>query len=210
MTLAAAAILLLSAATGPKVETIGPVTEAALPAAVRSALEPQGVRLTLPDGPWCELWLRKGIPDGKNGAPGALHGELSLSTAVGVLRFLAPAADFRGQAIGPGYYTLRYAVTPTDGSHMGVSEYPDFLLVVPAADDPDLDAAFKFEDLMALSRKTTGTKHAGVFALTRTSGSSFPGATTNDSGHVILQVTGKLRSGDKALIALVVRGHAEQ
>ncbi len=205
-----AILFLAAAAAGPTVESAGPVAEKAVPAAVRSALEPQGAHLTLPEGPWCDLWLRKSVPDGKNGAPGALHGELSLSTAVGVIRFLAPATDFRGQAIGPGFYTLRYAVTPIDGSHMGVSEYPDFLLVVPAAEDPDLDAVFKFEDLMALSRKATGTKHPGVFALTRPSGTSFPAATTNDSGYVVLQVKAKLRSGGEAPIALVVKGHAEQ
>ncbi len=210
MTLAAAAILLLSAATGPKVEAIGPLTEAAVPEAVRSSLEAQGVRLTLAEGPWCELWLRKSVPDGKNGAPGALHAELTASTAVGVIRFLAPAADFRGQAIGPGFYTLRYAVTPTDGNHMGVSEYPDFLLVVPAGEDPVLDAAFKFENLIAMSRKATGTRHPGVFALTRPSGAGFPAASTNDSGYVIVQVKAKLRSGGEAPIALVVKGHAEQ
>jgi hypothetical protein len=210
---ALAAVLLLSsaaAAAAPVVESTGPLTDKAVPAAVRSALEPKGTRLTLPEGPWCELWLRKSVPDRKNGASGALHGELFLSTAVGVIHFLAPAADFRGQAVGPGFYTLRYAVMPTDGSHMGVSEYPDFLLVVPAAEDPDLDAVFKFDDLMASSRKATGTKHPGVFALVRPSGAAFPAATTNDSGYVILQVKAKLRSGGEAPIALVVKGHAEQ
>jgi hypothetical protein len=207
---AAAILFLCAAAAGPKVESTGPLAEKTVPAAMRSALEPQGARLILPEGPWCELWLRKSVSDGKNGAPGALHGELSLSTAVGVIHFLAPVADFRGQAIGPGFYSLRYAVTPTDGSHMGVSEYPDYLLVVPAAEDPDLDAALKFDELMALSRKATGTRHPGVFALTRPSGSSYPAATTNDSGYVVLQVKAKLRSGGEAPIALVVKGHAEQ
>ncbi len=206
----AAALLLSAAAAAPVVESTGPLTDKAVPAAVRSALEPKGARLILPEGPWCELWLRKSVPDGKNAASGALHNELSLSTAVGVIRFLAPAADFRGQAVGPGFYTLRYAVTPTDGSHMGVSEYPDFLLVVPAADDPDLDTSFTFEDLMASSRKATGTRHPAVFALTRPSGASFPAATANDSGYVILQVKAKLRSGGETPIALVVKGHAAQ
>ena len=209
--LGAAALLVFSAAAaGPAVETTGPVAEKAVPASVRSALEPRGARLILPEGPWCELWLRKSVSDAKSGAPGALHGEFTLSTTVGVIHFLAAASDFRGQAIGPGFYTLRYAVTPTDGSHMGVSEYPDFLLVIPAAEDPDLDAALKYDDLMGLSRKATGTRHPGVFALTRPSGTSFPGATTNDSGYVVLQVKAKLRSGGEAPIALVVKGHAEQ
>ncbi len=210
LTLAAAAILLFSAAGSPKLESAGPVTDTAVPEAVRSSLQPQGVRLTLPDGPWCDLWLRKSIPDGKERTPGVLHAELAVSTAVGVIRFLTPVTDFRGQAIKPGFYTLRFSLIPADGSHMGASEYPDFLLVIPAAEDPNPDASFKFEGLVDLGRKATGTRHPGVLSLTRPSGTTFPAVTTNDLGHVVLQVKSWLRSGGEAPIALVVKGHAEQ
>lgn len=209
--LAAAAVLFFFAAAGaPRAEPTGPVTDKAVPEAVRAAAEEKGVRVTLGDGPWCDLWLRKSIRDGKNAAPGALHGELPVATAVGVIRFLAPATDFRGQAIGPGYYTLRYALMPADGSHMGVSEYPDYLLVVPAASDPDPDTIFKFDGLIDLSRKATGTRHPGVLSLTRASGTNFPAVTVNDAGYMVVQVKGRLRSGGEAPIALVIKGHAEQ
>jgi hypothetical protein len=211
MTVLAAAILVLSAATtSPTVEPIGPPADATVPAAVRSALEPQGVRLTLPEGAYCELWLRKSIPDEKKSGGGGVAPGLPVSTAVGVIRFLTPAADFRGQPIKPGFYTLRYAIMPSDGAHMGASEYPDYLLVVPAAADPDPDAVFKFADLMDLSRKATGTRHPGVFSLTRPSGTTFPAATTNDQGHTVLQVKAHLKSGGDAPLALIVQGHAEQ
>jgi len=206
---AAAILFLAAAAAPPKVETIGP-PETGVAAAVRSALEPQGVRLTLSEGAYCELWQRKSIPDEKKSASSALHPGLAVSTAVGVIRFLSPAADFRGQAIKPGVYMLRYALMPSDGAHMGASEYPDYLLVIPADDDPDPDAVFKFADLMDLSRKATGTRHPGVFSLTRPSGTSFPAAATNDQGHVVLQVKARLRSGGDTPMALVVKGHAEQ
>src|SRR5512141_2560764 len=136
---AALAISLLAAGTAaaPKLETTGPCDDKAAPEAVRSALEPGGERVLLPEGQWCEVWFRKKIPEEKNSTPGALQSNLGISTAVGVIRFLAAATDFRGQAIRPGLYTLRYATIPNDGNHLGVSEYPDFLLVVPVADDPD-------------------------------------------------------------------------
>ena len=51
-----------SAQTG-KVENIGPLSDAAVPEAVRQALDPAGYRVSLDDGtPYCELWLRKGVP----------------------------------------------------------------------------------------------------------------------------------------------------
>ena len=206
---AAAAVLFSAAATAQKVESIGALTDAAVPAAVRSALEPQGARVTLSGGAYCELWLRKSVPDAK-GAGGALAPGIAASTQVGVLRFAAAAADFRGQAIKPGFYTLRYSIMPSDGAHMGASEYPDYLLAIPAAEDPDPDAAFGFAPLMDLSRKATGTRHPGVFSLARPSGTTFPAVATNDQGHVVLQVKARLRSGGEAPIALVVKGRAEQ
>ncbi len=209
--LAAAAILFFFAAGGPpKVESTGPVTDKVVPEAVRSAVEARGARVTLAEGPWCDLWMRKSIPDGKGGAAGALHAELAASTAVGIIRFLAPATDFRGQAIAPGFYTLRYALMPADGSHMGVSEYPDYLLLIPAGRDPDPEASFPFDGLMDLSRKATGTRHPGVLSLTRPSGTNFPSVTANDAGHVVVQVKARLRSGGEAPIALVVKGQTEQ
>ncbi len=211
MTALAAAILFLSAAAGgPKVETIG------LPAEIGSRLRCDRLSIrresgvTLSEGACCELWLRKSVPDEKKRASGALAPGLALSTAVGVIRFVAAATDFRGQAIKPGFYTLRYALMPSDGAHMGASEYPDYLLVAPAAEDPDPDAVFKFAGLMDLSRKATGTRHPGVFSLTRPSGTSFPAVTTNDQGHVVVQFKARLRSGGDAPMALVVKGHAEQ
>jgi hypothetical protein len=207
---AAAVLFLFAAPAGPTVESIGAPPEASAPAAVRSALEAQGIRVTLPEGAYCEVWLRKSVPDEKKGTGGALVPGLAVSTAVGVIRFLTPASDFRGQAIKPGFYTLRYAVMPSDGAHMGASEYPDFLLVVPAAEDPDPGAVFPFAPLLDLSRKATGTRHPGVFSLTTPTGKSFPAVTTNDQGHVVLQVKARSRSGAELPIAIVVKGHAEQ
>jgi hypothetical protein len=208
---AAAAILLVaaSAAAAPKLESTGPLTDTAVPEAVRSALESKGARVSLTEEPWCELWLRKSIPEQKNSTPGALRTDLGVSTAVGVIRFLAAATDFRGQAIRPGLYTLRYATIPNDGDHLGVSDYPDFLLVVPLADDPDPGTRLKLDDLMNLSLRATGTRHPGVLSLTQPSGKTFPALTTNALGHVVLQMKARIGTGE-APIALVVKGQAQQ
>lgn len=208
--LAAAVLFLPAAAFSQKVETSGQPPDTARLAAVRSALDPKGIRLTLPEGAYCELWLRKSIPDDQKNMGGALAPGLAVSTEVGLIRFMAVTSDFRGQAIKPGIYTLRYALMPPDGAHMGASEYPDYLLVIPADDDMDPDAVIPFAGLMDLSRRATGTRHPGVFSLTRPSGATFPAATTNDQGHVVLQFKARLRSGGDAPMALVVKGRAEQ
>jgi len=75
-----------------------------------------------------------------------------------VIRFVSEATDFRGQVIHAGLYALRYAVAPSDGSHLSVSDYPDFLLVLRTAEDPNPNARMKLEDLLDLSRRATGTR----------------------------------------------------
>jgi hypothetical protein len=205
----AVSLLAMGTAVVPKLEPVGPLTEASVPEAMRSALEPRGERVLLPEGPWCEVWLRKGIPEQKTTTPGTLQKDLGISTAVGVVRFLTSGTDFRGQAIRPGFYTLRYATIPDDGDHLGVSEYPDFLLMTRLADDPDPGAQFKLEDLWRLSTRVTGTRHPGVLALTRPSGEKYPSVTLNAAGLVVLQVKARIGAAESA-IALVVKGQAPQ
>lgn len=197
------------AAAAPRLETTGPLTDTSAPESVRSALEPAGQRVLLAEGPWCEVWLRRNIPAGKHSATGALRTDLGVSTFVGMIRFLTAATDFRGQAIRPGLYTLRYARIPEDGNHLGVSEYPDFLLLVPLANDPDPGARWKLEELVKLSTNATGTRHPGVLSLTRPAGESFPSVTVNEAGHVVLHMEPKI-GATEAPIALVVKGRAPQ
>jgi hypothetical protein len=211
-TVAPAALLVFGAAAAlpaQKLERIGPLADAGATETVRGTLEPQGTRVVLSDGAWCELWLRKSVPEGKNAAAGTVYPDLALSTEIGVIRFLRPAADFRDRALRAGVYSLRYAPIPADGNHLGVSEYPDFLLVVPVADD-DPEAKLDFQQLVDRSRRASGTRHPGVLALTKPEATDFPSVSTNDQGHVILQVKAKLRPGRELPLALIVRGHVEQ
>ena len=61
--LAAAIFALVAGApVAPKLEKIGPLTDQATPEALRLALEPKGVRLSLDGLFFCEVWLRKSIP----------------------------------------------------------------------------------------------------------------------------------------------------
>jgi hypothetical protein len=86
-------------------------------------------------------------------------------TLLGAIRFPGQGADRRGQAIKPGVYTLRYSLQPVNGDHLGVSPQRDFLVLVPAADDKDVNATPNFEALMAMSRKASGTPHPAVLSM---------------------------------------------
>ena len=196
-----------------KVESLGPPTDSSIPAALVQALDSHGQRLKLADGSTaCDIWLRKSVPvqaTKKKESEGLLYPELSESLLVAVVSFPQATTDFRGQPIAPGTYTLRYELIPDDGNHLGVAANRDFLLLVPVAADPDPAAVFKFDELVQMSRKATGTNHPGPMSLTQVSG---PGtALTKDSeDHWIFSGALKLDSGKDLPFALIVKGTAAQ
>ncbi len=165
---------LICTAQSGKIETLGPLTDTSVPNAIRQTLDSKGYRVLLDDSsPVCELWLRKNVPvQTKKDSQDVIYTQLAESTFVGVLRFPKTGSDFRGQAIPAGYYTLRYALIPNDGNHLGVAPNRDFLLLLPVASDADPNASFKFQDLVALSRTATGTKHPGPLSLAQPAGTA--------------------------------------
>jgi hypothetical protein len=194
------------------VEAVGPVPDSGVPAAVVQVLDSHGNRLTLAGGAViCDIWLRKSVPaqTAKKESDGLVYPELPESTLVGLISFPKAATDYRGQPIAPGTYTLRYELIPNDGNHLGVSPNRDFLLLVPAALDSDPAATFKFDELVQMSRKATGTNHPGPLSLTQASGST--SALTKDAeDHWIFSGALKLDSGKDLPFALIVKGTAAQ
>lgn len=203
--------LLLAAPTG-KVESIGPLTDAAASDALKKALEPSGYRVLLDDGSeWCKIWLRVGVPaSGKTDVEGALFPQLAESTLIGVISFTKPATDYRGQEVQPGLYSLRYELLPNDGNHLGVADNRDFALLVRAADDPDPAAKFDFKALVALSRKATGTGHPGPINLLQPASDAAPAVSNDGQEHWVFAAKLKMQSGEPLLIGIVVKGKAAQ
>jgi hypothetical protein len=185
-------------AAGGKVESVGPLTDAAVPDAVKKILEPAGTRIVLDDGSeWCKIWLRSAVPgSGKTDFEGALFPQLAESTLIGLIAFTKPSTDYRGQPIQPGLYTLRYELLPNDGNHLGVADNRDFALLVRAADDPDPNAKFDFKELVALSRKPASD--------------AVPAISNDGQGHWVFADKLKMQTGEPLLIGIVVKGKAAQ
>lgn len=200
-----------------KIESIsGPPAD--VPTDVQDSLLAQGTRLLNDQGTAvCEIWLRKEIPTQQAGGASAdiLYGNLAAGTLVGVLRFPSGGSDFRGQQIKAGTYTLRYALIPQDGNHLGVSPNRDFLLLSPVAQDTEIGRALAFDPLLKLSRQASGTPHPAVLSLGPVQqGQSYPGLVHSDQGYWILQVklAGKSASGGQTQdlpIALTLVGKVE-
>jgi len=200
-------------AQGSRLETIGPLTESAVPESVRKALEPKGYRVLRDDGRVvCEVWFRAAVPiqAGKTSEPEVVYTGLEESTLVGVILFPEPTTDYRGQAIKAGAYTLRYALYPADGNHIGISPNRDFLLLIPADLDSDVAARYSFEDLVKLSAKAAGTNHPAGLSLRSAEGyQTVPTVAELASRYTLLVAPVKTTAGGELILALIVRGAAE-
>lgn len=147
-----------------------------LPPAVAGTLQKDGSKIVAGSGTaFCEIWFRTTAPSG----PKTTEDAVTLPTIpqgalIGAIRFSGKGADRRGQGIKPGVYTLRYVLQPVNGDHQGVAPQRDFLVMVPAADDPGPDATPGFDDLMKLSRKASGTPHPAVLSMSSSSNTTFP------------------------------------
>jgi hypothetical protein len=202
----------LFAAPAGKLEPIGPLSDSAASDALKKAVEPTGYRVLLDDGSeWCKIWLRAAVPaSGKTEVEGALFPQLAESTWIAVISFTKPATDYRGQAVQPGLYTLRYELLPNDGNHLGVADNRDFALLVRAADDPDPTANFDFKQLVAQSRKATGTGHPGPINLVQPASDSVPAISNDGQEHWVFADKLKMQSGEPLLIGIVVKGKAAE
>lgn len=183
-----------------------------LSAAIRETLAGRAIRVTGPDGPLVEIWLRKAVPAKADPAPelGVLHPQFADGTLIGAARFLAAARDFRRQQTRPGVYTLRYSLLPVDGNHLGVSLHRDFLLLVPAADDTAAEPRPAAE-LHSASSRASGTTHPSVWSLQPPESGDLPAISHHaDEDLWVLSFEAALEGGRKQRLALVVVGHAAE
>ena len=215
---AAAAVASTASAQAYKVETGSASAPQELAASVRDMLSSNALSVSGTQGIYCELWLRKAVP-AKAAATqglGIAYGQLSEGELVGAIRFASAVEDFRGQAIKPGVYTLRYMLQPVDGNHQGVSPYRDFLLLAPAALDSS-PAVMTTADLLKLSRKASGTGHPAIWSLIAADGApaTLPAVAHQEDGdlwvlyfHAPLAAEGS--AAGTATIGLVIVGHAPE
>jgi hypothetical protein len=195
-----------------KLEKIGALTEAAVPAAVRNVLEPSGSRVLRGDGsPLAEIWLRKSLPAPSGpAAKNVLYPELSPSVLVGVISFPKGAKDFRGQPVKPGFYTLRYELLPEDGNHLGVAANRDFLLLVAATADADPNAKYDSAQMVKLSAQAAGTNHPAAFAMLPPESGELPRAFENADSFTVFAGSLQAASGKSVPFELVIKGEASQ
>ncbi len=153
-------------AQGFKAEILEAAPPRELSTAIAETLSNRAIRISSPQGPLCEIWLTRRVLIRANPAQqlGVIYPQLSEGTLIGVVRFIREAEDYRRQTVRPGVYTMRYALHPVDGNHLGVSPQRDFLLLVPADSDTD-SAPMPVAQLYEASDLASGTTHPSIWSL---------------------------------------------
>jgi hypothetical protein len=171
-----------------------------LAAAVAASLAPEGVH-TETGKATLDFWFVKSL---------AVKGDASSwsaveeGTLVGAVRVAASHPDIRGKTIKPGVYTLRYGIQPSNGDHLGVSPFREFLLLAPAALDTD-PAPKGHEGTIELSKEAIGGSHPAVLSIdppVAGAKDATLGTHTTELGHTSVIVEVPLSRGSGAAGAL--------
>jgi hypothetical protein len=162
-----------------KVEKADPPAE--LKDAVKGLLGDEALRVQDGKGSVvCTIWFRKEVPSKATAEQvknGLTYREIAQTTLIGAIELPQNWIDFRKQEIPKGTYTLRLAIQPMDGDHMGTAPHTEFCLLCSADKDEKPDT-MEVKALRELSAASHGATHPAVLFL-------FPNAKPEDQPKIV-------------------------
>jgi hypothetical protein len=213
------AVAVASHAASFRVEALpeGPPADDLSPA-VRAQLDSTGVRVIRgAKTVLCDFWFCKDLATADDFKPtGQQHYPFREGQLIGAVRFARSGSDFREQELVEDVYTLRFALMPEDGNHIGVFPTRDFLLLVCARDDAEPAVIEDLEELNELSMEAAQASHPAMFPLLQVleGGDGMPRMRHNEEQDWWIVRAGlKTKAGDASEtldIELVVVGIAEE
>ncbi len=204
----------LSGAAELSVKVVDKAAPESVGQAVKGVLGPQAIQVLDGETPVYEFWFRRDIPlKSKPATASDSLKEVDEITLLGAAQVGKGQRDYKDSELIPGVYTMRFGLQPRDGDHLGTSDYPYFILFVPAKSDAAPDAITKYRPMVRASAKATAEGHPGVLSLRPVSGepkaANGPVLTEPIAEHKAVQV--KLPAKDPSgastlLFDMVVRG----
>jgi len=175
---------------------------------VAAALSPDVVTATTSTTK-LEFWWVKSLALRTGASEAPSWSDVPDGSLVGALRLSANWTDIRGYTVRPGVYTLRFALQPQNGDHLGISPNREFLLPAPAADDVTVDPV-GYDGAVALAKKSSRRAHPASMSIDPGGSTARAlSAVTNDLGHQIIIVTVPASAGKPLTFGVVVEGTIE-
>lgn len=165
---------------------------AQLDASIRKALQPKAVQLIEGEKAAFEFWFASEVPlIQKPESPQKALEAIKQTTLLGAVAVLVSKRDYKDNDYPTGIYTMRFALQPQDGNHLGSAEFPYFAVLVQAKNDSKLDAFPDYKTLVKASSKETATDHPIVLSLRPVSASDGETPKINEpvSEHKSLRVS---------------------
>lgn len=204
----------LACAAEYRVEALPDKPPAELGADVAAQLAPSGYKVINAgdNSAVCEVWLARKFDVKADFKPtNNILYPFEYGSLVGALRFPKKGADFRGQEIKPGAYTLRYGVQPETGTHVGTFETRDFLVMLPAKDDQSIAPISNEEQLAIESAKSAEATHPAIMPLMRSEAGAAPAMKHyEDQEWWTVQLSGQGPEGRNIPLELIVVGKAAE
>jgi hypothetical protein len=141
--------------------------------AIQKLLQPKAIQLVEGDQPAFQFWLVNDLP--LQSKPGAKPLDaVKQATLLGVVSVPKALRDYRDDEIAAGVYTMRFALQPQDGNHLGSSEFLYFAALTPAKLDTKPDGITDYKSLVKVSSKETSTDHPVILSLRPTGSGDSP------------------------------------
>jgi hypothetical protein len=133
---------------------------------ITNLLSSKALQLLDGEKPAYELWLRDRLPlKSKPSSTATGLASLAETTLIGIMVVGSGQRDYKDNDIASGAYTVRFALQPQDGNHLGTAEFSYFAVLTPVKTDTKPDGITTYKALVKASGKDTSTGHPVVLSL---------------------------------------------
>lgn len=198
------------------VKTIEKAAPSEVSEPIRKLLQGSAMQVLDKDKPVYEFWFVQELPlKSKPDASDPLK-VVRETGVLGAVMVHREQRDYKDKEVYPGVYTMRLALMPQDGDHLGTALHPYFAALVPAKADPSPEAFSNARSMIKASGKNTATGHPVVLSLRPSSGTKgeTPAINEPESEHksVRVQLPAKAAGAEQArpvVFELVFEGHGK-
>lgn len=170
---------------------------------IRKTLQPTAVQLLDGNKAAFEFWLCSEIPlQSKPESPAKALDAIKQSTLLGIVAVGTDTRDYKDNDLAKGIYTMRFALQPQDGNHLGTAEFSYFAVLVSAKKDTKLDGINDYKSLVKASREGTASDHPVILSLRPVSAGEGDAAKLNEPApehkSVRLKIPARVAGGSES------------
>ncbi|HKS36493.1 MAG TPA: hypothetical protein VJW76_04845 [Verrucomicrobiae bacterium] len=137
-----------------------------LDASIRAKLQSKAIQLLDGDKPVYEFWFSAELPlQSKPSSTAKALETIKQAALLGAISVAGDQRDYRDDELRAGVYTMRFALQPQDGNHLGTAEFSFFAVLTPAKIDNKLDGIGDYKSLVKASSRETSTDHPVILSL---------------------------------------------